>query len=323
MALTLVPAGGLPTPSLRAAPGVRSQLEIDLDIVKDDLGITGNENDAWLLRRIGEVWSRFETYTSRYLAIPPATFTDDWGKISSTMAYANQPPVLDFAPVGSPFLRVTPVRSIIGIVRNGAAGTDPTAVMFEAGTGKLFSLGPEQQGHDVSRELRAGSVSITYTAGWDDIPPDLYNALIGVLTPLWAQRTGQSAGIPGGGSISSIDVTDLGALTFGGSTFVEAALKRGGGGIADPLLGPYTSTLDYYYDARVNMGSPLIPVTTMMPAGAMSAVVSPSAPVNPVDNMLWWNNSDGPGGGQLYIYYNDGNSQQWVPASARADGLPP
>jgi microcystin-dependent protein len=35
-----------------------------------------------------------------------------------------------------------------------------------------------------------------------------------------------------------------------------------------------------------------------------------------VANQLWWNNSDAPGGGTLYIFYDDGNSQQWVPASA-------
>lgn len=309
-------------PTLRAAPGVRSQLEFDLEILKDDLGIAGNDNDAWLIRRVGEVWARFETYTSRFLAVPPSTFTDDWGAISSTMAYRNQPPLIDFAPVGSPFLRVTPVRSIIGVVRNGLPSTDPTLVNYEAGSGKLFNLGDSGFARDVSRELLTGSVRITYTAGWDTIPPDLYNALVGVLTPIWAQRTGQAAGIPGGGSIASIGVTDLGELTFGGSSFVDAALKRGGGGVSDPLLGPYTTTLDYYYDARVNMGSPLIPVTIAMPAGAAAAIVGPNPPANPVDNMLWWNSSDGPGGGQLYVFYNDGNSRQWVPASAKADAPP-
>ena len=311
---TLVIANG--NSARRAAAGVRAQLVVDIDIVKDDLGITGSDNDAWLLRRIGEVWARFETYTSRFLAVPAATFTDDWGAISSIMASPNQPPAIDFAPVGSPFLRVTPVRSIIGIVGNGQTVGDPASVVYDSGSGKLFTLGDGQPASDVSRALRAGAMRITYTAGWDDIPPDLYNAMIGCLTPLWAQRTGQSAGIPGGGSISSIDVTDLGALTFGGSTFVEAALKRGGGGIADPLLGPFTSTLDYYYDARVNLGSPLIPVTQAMASGDTTASVGPSPPVNPVDNQLWWNSSDGAGGGQLYVYYNDGDSRQWVPANA-------
>lgn len=309
-------------PARRAVAGVRSQLQFDLEVIKDDLGITGSENDDWLIRRIGGVWARFETYTSRYLAVPPATFMDDWGALSSIMATASQPPAIDFPPVGSPFLRATPVRSIIGVVRNGTPANDPTTVVYESGSGKLFSLGDGQLAHDVSRELRAGSVRITYTAGWDTIPADLYEALLGCLSVLWAQRTGQSAGIPGGGSISSIDVTDLGAMTFGGSTFVEAALKRGGGGVADPLLGPWTTNLDYYYDARVNMGSPLIPTTISLATSDAASIVAPSPPSNPIDNQLWWNSSDGPGGGQLYVYYNDGTGRQWVPASAKIAGPP-
>jgi hypothetical protein len=252
---------------LKAAAGVRAQLLYDLATIKDDLGITGTDNDAWLERRISGVWARFETYTSRYLAVPPATFMDDWGAISSIMAYRNQPPAIDFAPVGSPFLRVCPVRSITAIERNFAPAADPAKVIFDAGSGKLFTLGDtgQQFAHDVSHALRAASVKITYTAGWDDIPADLYEALIGCLNVLWAQRNGQAAGIPGGGTITSIDVTDVGALQLGGSTFVEAALKRGGGGVVDPLLGPWVATLDYYYDARVNLGSPLIAVTSVVP----------------------------------------------------------
>jgi hypothetical protein len=38
-------------------------------------------------------------------------------------------------------------------------------------------------------------------------------------------------------------------------------------------------------------------------------------PVNPADNTLWWDSV----GGELYIYYNDGNSKQWVIASPQAD----
>jgi hypothetical protein len=34
--------------------------------------------------------------------------------------------------------------------------------------------------------------------------------------------------------------------------------------------------------------------------------------------MMWWNSDDGVGGATLYIWYNDGNSTQWVPAAASA-----
>lgn len=35
-------------------------------------------------------------------------------------------------------------------------------------------------------------------------------------------------------------------------------------------------------------------------------------PSSPADNSLWWNSSDG----SLYIYFNDGNSKQWVAVTA-------
>jgi hypothetical protein len=41
-------------------------------------------------------------------------------------------------------------------------------------------------------------------------------------------------------------------------------------------------------------------------------------PFNPALNQLWWNSDGSAGGGQLYVYYNDGNSTQWVPAAASA-----
>jgi hypothetical protein len=34
--------------------------------------------------------------------------------------------------------------------------------------------------------------------------------------------------------------------------------------------------------------------------------------------MMWWNSDDGAGGATLYIWYNDGNSSQWVAAAASA-----
>jgi hypothetical protein len=41
----------------------------------------------------------------------------------------------------------------------------------------------------------------------------------------------------------------------------------------------------------------------------------PSAPANVPDNTLWWDSDSG----NLFIYYNDGNSKQWVIASPQPD----
>lgn len=41
---------------------------------------------------------------------------------------------------------------------------------------------------------------------------------------------------------------------------------------------------------------------------------SATAPVSAVDGQMWWNTTDG----QLYVYYDDGSSSQWVAASGGA-----
>jgi hypothetical protein len=45
-------------------------------------------------------------------------------------------------------------------------------------------------------------------------------------------------------------------------------------------------------------------------------------PGSPVDSQLWWNSDGTPGGGQLYIRYNDGNTVQWVPAAPATASAP-
>jgi hypothetical protein len=68
----------------------------------------------------------------------------------------------------------------------------------------------------------------------------------------------------------------------------------------------------YYYDGN---SSQWVPTTNQPgpqgPAGAMVATISSSAPASPTNGMLWWDDV----GGQLYIYYNDGTSSQWVPVA--------
>ena len=46
----------------------------------------------------------------------------------------------------------------------------------------------------------------------------------------------------------------------------------------------------------------------LITSGNISVSSSPTAPTNPNDNDLWWDSSDG----RLKIYYNDGDSSQWV-----------
>ena len=54
------------------------------------------------------------------------------------------------------------------------------------------------------------------------------------------------------------------------------------------------------------------------PAAGASVTASDTAPVSPTAGALWWNSVLG----TMFIYYNDGNTTQWVPAAPSASGGP-
>jgi hypothetical protein len=53
-------------------------------------------------------------------------------------------------------------------------------------------------------------------------------------------------------------------------------------------------------------------------ARQVATVIGPNPPVTPVNGQLWWRNDPD---GVLYIYYNDGTSSQFVPATPTASSL--
>ena len=54
------------------------------------------------------------------------------------------------------------------------------------------------------------------------------------------------------------------------------------------------------------------------PAGVAGLDISTAAPSSPTVGDLWWDSDDG----DLHVYYNDGNSSQWVTVSAGPSGSP-
>jgi gp6-like head-tail connector protein len=230
--------------------------------IKADLGITTNTDDAFLQRRINGVWALMERYTGRALSIPPAQFIDDWGRIVRVNGQEPLPLSYRFLPRATVFLRYVPVVSIDALEIDGAA-SPAAGVTFDPKTGKLFTL---TEGHacDVSHRLLQARAKITYKAGWAQVPADLYEIVMSVVQVAYAgKQSGGATGMPG--TISAINVTDVGSVDVAsGSPFVQAATK--GTGAVDPILGPYTSVLDSYVDHRnLQIGSALFPVTEAVP----------------------------------------------------------
>lgn len=223
---------------------------VDIDTIKDDLGIPDIDtaNDAWLQRRIDGIWARFEQYCARPLQLTSG-WVDDWGTLVTNHPAYTEPPLLRAMPSASVFLRVFPVQAVAGVLLNDQT-VDPAGVIFEPESGRLAGL--QGMACDLRTTLVTGRALIEYSAGFETLPPDLYEALLGVLGPLWAARSAQAGGLPG--VPLRIATTDVGEIEFSAAPnlFVDATTKRGN--VADPLLGPYAMLLDTWVDWRSMIG---------------------------------------------------------------------
>lgn len=81
---------------------------------------------------------------------------------------------------------------------------------------------------------------------------------------------------------------------------------------ANAWLSPIPTGADVGKVLTVNTG-PVLAWTS----GAGGVVIGPSAPGSPTVGQLWWRTTDG----NLYIYYDDGSSAQFVPAMASVGKL--
>jgi hypothetical protein len=233
------------------------QAPIDLDTVKEDLGVVGTADDAWLQRRIDGLWARFQRYTLRPL-YTVQRWRDDWSV--NVIPHAHiAPPV---SPVATVFLRVYPVVSIESVTIAGST-VDPATVKFDAESGRL--LGFDGNAFDLGHYLRSSGAVIEYSAGFVEVPADLYETLVGALAVQWNTRQAQASGLTLGGAIPRrIETADVGAMevgTLAPNYFVERSTI---GGVDDPMLGPYARMLDPYVDYRSSFGAPT-PTTTVVP----------------------------------------------------------
>lgn len=102
-------------------------------------------------------------------------------------------------------------------------------------------------------------------------------------------------------SKTQVDTADALAMPKAGGAFTGPATVA-----ADPTV-PLGIASKAYVDAHSSAGA--------------SVTISATPPASPTAGNLWWNSTDSDG--NLYIYYNDGSSSQWVPASAVPQGQLP
>ncbi len=117
---------------------------------------------------------------------------------------------------------------------------------------------------------------------------------------------------------ADIDVT-FATQTFGDSTTKGATTAFVQAGLAPkaPLASPALTGTPTGPTATLGTNSTQLATTAFVAAAiaaGASIVVGTTPPVSPQPNMLWWNSELG----QMFIWYNDGNTTQWVVASPAA-----
>jgi len=224
----------------------------DLDTIKDDLGIPVSDTtlDAWLTRRCEAIWSAFRKYTGQWLS-PKATFIDDWRNARDARYAVSYPPG---DPRNSVYLTQLPVVAITKCELPNGFELDVTRVIYDPRTGEL-------KNGDISAVSLIDAM-VTYEAGNDAIPSDLYDAMIGILTQMYGARQQVQSGI-GGMGIDTINVQDVGLIKVRSSSFGFDD-KVNSTATMDPLLGPYTATLEGYKDWRNKLGLAGLPIHSVV-----------------------------------------------------------
>jgi hypothetical protein len=91
--------------------------------------------------------------------------------------------------------------------------------------------------------------------------------------------------------------------------------------LVKPTVGDIVTTNAWGYDLNDNfdkIDAAIGDILVDMDEPGAVVTVSDNPPSTPVPNQLWWDSSNG----FLYIYYNDGNSTQWVSVTNGGTGGP-
>jgi len=180
---------------------------VTLDDLREQLRVRPGDvaNDAWLTKVIARCSLAAERYCNRIFALQD--YLDTF--LAGTTGAAGEPLILSQAPVDPTSLETTLDGTIL----------DPAGYALQPVVGHLWRMG------DATYWVSTSGLSVAYTAGFAEIPPDVQQAVLDLCTAENAGRgrdpmlratetatTGRSeywvGGIPGGGLLPA-DIASL------------------------------------------------------------------------------------------------------------------
>lgn len=212
-------------------------LRLEIGLAPDD-----TTQDEWLTARANAALAAMRRYCRRWLW-PASQFRD---------AFLNDERYLCFRCGGQvAVLAEIPVVEIISVVSDGAP--QPAAEFQAASTGRLL----RKQGTNLVPVVSFAQLLVDYVGGYVDLPPDIYEAIAGVVKRAWASTEAGSAEAIG--RADKLTVFDVGSVEFsgGGGAFYEGEAKVPTGVSWNPILGPWTGLLESYRDYSRGIGLPV------------------------------------------------------------------
>ena len=133
----------------------------------------------------------------------------------------------------------------------------------------------------------------------------------------------QDEGTPLNQNATTLNFVGAGVTATGGGDTKTITIPGGGGGITGitiedegTVLATEATTLNFV-GAGVTATGDTAEKTITIPGGA-TVNIGETPPANPGEGDLWWNEDTG----RLFIFYDDGNTSQWVDASPNGAGTP-
>jgi hypothetical protein len=149
---------------------------IDLATVKDALDLNDNKGDAFLKKAIGFVSAEIAQFCNRVL--PLETLTDEFWPARDPYPYQ--------VPGGIAPLQLSrwPLKIVTTVVENGDTLVDGTDYRVDAARGQITRL----DGNAYPCLWPAYALSVTYDGGFSQIPNDVQDAALRMVTARWLAR---------------------------------------------------------------------------------------------------------------------------------------